>query len=80
MLLQVNHQEWSYGYAPSGSGVYSCKPMGNPMYTFRETVALGVTQLNPTEVCCSSWLTLVMPSASVCRNYAVQACLCSAGL
>ncbi|KAK9792019.1 hypothetical protein WJX73_000089 [Symbiochloris irregularis] len=48
--VEVNQLEWSYGYAPSGSGVYSCKPKVNPMYAYRESVALGVTPLSASQV------------------------------
>ena len=47
---QVNQQEWSYGFAPTGSGVYFCKPKLNPMYNYRETVTLGITPLGAQEV------------------------------
>lgn len=48
--IEINQQEWSYGYAPNGSGVYHCTPRQNPMYKYRETVTLGITPLGLTEV------------------------------
>ncbi|KAK9841991.1 hypothetical protein WJX81_002995 [Elliptochloris bilobata] len=49
--IEVFDVEWSYGYMESpGTGVYSCRPKDNPMYTFRETRSLGKTRLSPTEV------------------------------
>jgi len=42
--------EWSYGFCERGTGVYSCKPRDNPMYSFRETITLGATTLSESEV------------------------------
>ena len=42
--------EWSFGYCERGTGVYSCNPRDNPMYSFRETVTLGATTLSDSEV------------------------------
>lgn len=36
-------EEWSFGFCEYGSGVFSCPPTKNPMYTFRETIVLGET-------------------------------------
>ncbi|KAM0885092.1 hypothetical protein ACQ4PT_030559 [Festuca glaucescens] len=36
-------EEWSFGYCEHGSGVFSCPPCKNPMYTFRESIVLGKT-------------------------------------
>uniref|UniRef100_A0ACD5ZMW7 Uncharacterized protein n=1 Tax=Avena sativa TaxID=4498 RepID=A0ACD5ZMW7_AVESA len=36
-------EEWSFGYCEHGSGVFSCPPSKNPMYTFRESIVLGNT-------------------------------------
>eukprot|EP00271_Cylindrocystis_brebissonii_P002204 TRINITY_DN12613_c0_g1_i1.p1 TRINITY_DN12613_c0_g1~~TRINITY_DN12613_c0_g1_i1.p1 ORF type:complete len:358 (+),score=66.78 TRINITY_DN12613_c0_g1_i1:612-1685(+) len=41
--VEVAGGEWSYGYCEKGSGVFCCEPKSNPMYTFRETIELGVT-------------------------------------
>lgn len=41
--VEVYGLEWSFGYCPSGSGVFSCPPRANPMYSWRESVDLGVT-------------------------------------
>ncbi|XP_028773144.1 deSI-like protein At4g17486 isoform X2 [Neltuma alba] len=35
--------EWSFGFCEQGSGVFSCPSMKNPMYTYRESIVLGVT-------------------------------------
>jgi len=44
--VEVNGEEWSFGYCPYGTGVYSCTPKGNPNYTFRESIPLGVTSIS----------------------------------
>ncbi|XP_065029833.1 uncharacterized protein LOC135652661 isoform X1 [Musa acuminata AAA Group] len=36
-------EEWSFGFCEQGSGVFSCPPGGNPMYTYRERIVLGET-------------------------------------
>ena len=46
----LHDAEWSFGYCERGTGVYSCNPRDNPMYSFRETVTLGATTLSESEV------------------------------
>lgn len=48
--VQVYEEEWSFGYCESGTGVFSCHPKLNPMYTYRETVPLGSTKLSRAQV------------------------------
>ncbi|XP_026379955.1 uncharacterized protein LOC113274786 [Papaver somniferum] len=36
-------EEWSFGYCEQGTGVFSCPPSKNPMYTYRECIVLGTT-------------------------------------
>lgn len=36
-------EEWSFGFCEYGSGVFSCQPCKNPMYTYRESIVLGET-------------------------------------
>ncbi|XP_073106018.1 uncharacterized protein [Elaeis guineensis] len=36
-------EEWSFGFCEYGSGVFSCPPRRNPMYTYRESIVLGMT-------------------------------------
>ncbi|TVU12978.1 hypothetical protein EJB05_46645 [Eragrostis curvula] len=36
-------EEWSFGFCERGTGVFSCPPCKNPMYTFRESIVLGKT-------------------------------------
>ncbi|OVA13965.1 PPPDE putative peptidase domain [Macleaya cordata] len=36
-------EEWSFGYCEQGTGVFSCPPSKNPMYTYRECIVLGKT-------------------------------------
>ncbi|PIA34261.1 hypothetical protein AQUCO_03800088v1 [Aquilegia coerulea] len=36
-------EEWSFGFCEHGSGVFSCPPSKNPMYTYRERMVLGKT-------------------------------------
>ncbi|KAG0593149.1 hypothetical protein M758_1G300900 [Ceratodon purpureus] len=45
--VEVYGKEWSFGYCENGSGVFSCPPKANPMYTYRESVSLGKTELSP---------------------------------
>lgn len=37
------NEEWSFGFCENGSGVFSCPPCKNPMYTYRESIVLGET-------------------------------------
>ncbi|BBN01429.1 deubiquitinase DESI2 [Marchantia polymorpha subsp. ruderalis] len=48
--IQVYDEEWSFGFCETGSGVFSCPPKENPMYTYRESVHLGTTNLSHSEV------------------------------
>ncbi|EMS56568.1 hypothetical protein TRIUR3_04780 [Triticum urartu] len=49
--IQVyGNEEWSFGYCENGSGVFSCPPAKNPMYTFRESIVLGKTSCSPRTV------------------------------
>jgi hypothetical protein len=48
--VEIFGDEWSFGYCPSGTGVYRCAPRKNPMYAYRESVPLGVTSLSPARV------------------------------
>ncbi|KAM0946874.1 putative PPPDE peptidase domain-containing protein [Dioscorea sansibarensis] len=36
-------EEWSFGFCEFGTGVFSCPPGKNPMYTYRERIVLGET-------------------------------------
>ncbi|KAF8380180.1 hypothetical protein HHK36_027662 [Tetracentron sinense] len=36
-------EEWSFGFCDQGTGVFSCPPSKNPMYTYRECIVLGKT-------------------------------------
>lgn len=45
--IEVNMEEWSFGYCEHGTGVYSCKPKSNSMYSFRESIPVGVTSISP---------------------------------
>ncbi|KAL2920746.1 hypothetical protein RDABS01_012237 [Bienertia sinuspersici] len=38
--------EWSFGYCEQGTGVFSCPATKNPMYTYREHIVLGQTNLS----------------------------------
>lgn len=44
--VQIYGQEWSFGYCENGTGVFCCPPKQNPMYTYRESIALGKTSLS----------------------------------
>lgn len=48
--IEVYGKEWSFGFCETGSGVFSCPPMNNPMYTYRETVSLGKTNCTRSQV------------------------------
>mmetsp|Transcript_8839 Transcript_8839/g.22525 ORF Transcript_8839/g.22525 Transcript_8839/m.22525 type:complete len:221 (-) Transcript_8839:28-690(-) len=48
--LEVMGSEWSFGFCETGSGVYAVEPKRNPMYTYRETVPLGITTMSPEKV------------------------------
>ncbi|GFY84161.1 PPPDE putative thiol peptidase family protein [Actinidia rufa] len=39
-------EEWSFGYCEQGTGVFSCPPGKNPMYTYRECIVLGKTNFS----------------------------------
>ncbi|XP_057546615.1 uncharacterized protein LOC130825416 [Amaranthus tricolor] len=39
-------EEWSFGYCEQGTGVFSCPATKNPMYTYREKIVLGQTNLS----------------------------------
>ncbi|KAG6510648.1 hypothetical protein ZIOFF_028676 [Zingiber officinale] len=41
--LVYGDEEWSFGFCEQGSGVFSCPPSRNPMYTYRERIVLGET-------------------------------------
>ncbi len=43
-------EEWSFGFCENGSGVFSCPPKTNPMYTYRESVPLGDTEMSVMQV------------------------------
>ncbi|CAL0303368.1 unnamed protein product [Lupinus luteus] len=38
--------EWSFGFCEQGTGVFSCPSGKNPMYTYRESLTLGKTNLS----------------------------------
>lgn len=44
--IEVYGNEWSFGYCPHGSGVYRVLPKSNQMYTYREPVELGTTNIS----------------------------------
>ncbi|XP_020517129.1 desumoylating isopeptidase 2 isoform X2 [Amborella trichopoda] len=43
-------EEWSFGFCENGSGVFSCPPCKNPMYAYRESIALGETGFSISKV------------------------------
>jgi hypothetical protein len=49
-FAQLDNYEWSFGWCSRGTGVYVVEARRNPMYTFRETVALGPTAKSKQEV------------------------------
>lgn len=47
LLLQVyGDEEWSFGFCEQGTGVFSCPSQKNPMYTYRESIVLGITDFS----------------------------------
>ncbi|XP_021765036.1 deSI-like protein At4g17486 [Chenopodium quinoa] len=49
--IQVyGEDEWSFGYCEQGTGVFSCPATQNPMYTYREKIVLGQTNLPVSKV------------------------------
>ncbi|CAK9035604.1 Desumoylating isopeptidase 1 homolog (DeSI-1) (Polyubiquitinated substrate transporter) (POST) [Durusdinium trenchii] len=48
--VEIGGKEWSFGYAPVGSGVHCSSPRQHPQHNFRETLVLGTTTLSRTEV------------------------------
>ncbi|CAN6296746.1 unnamed protein product [Urochloa humidicola] len=43
-------EEWSFGFRYCGTGVYCCPARQNPIYTYRESIVLGVTSFSNSEV------------------------------
>ncbi|MBA0829528.1 hypothetical protein Goarm_014131, partial [Gossypium armourianum] len=43
-------EEWSFGFCEQGSGVFSCPSGKNPMYTYRESMVLGITNFSKLNV------------------------------
>lgn len=43
-------EEWSFGFCEHGSGVFSCPPRKNHLYTYRESMVLGETNLSCAKV------------------------------
>jgi len=56
--VEVYGKEWSYGYSEAGSGVFCCQPKGCTAHSYRESIPMGDTKLNPKEV--SELLTKMM--------------------
>lgn len=48
--VEVYSREWSFGYCEDGTGVFHCQPKRNPMYTYRESISLGRTELTRLQV------------------------------
>ncbi|CAN0902835.1 DeSI-like protein At4g17486 [Linum grandiflorum] len=49
--IQVyGEDEWSFGFCEIGTGVFSCPSGKNPMYTYRESIVLGKTNLSRMKV------------------------------
>jgi hypothetical protein len=67
--VEVEGWEWSYGYCERGTGVYRCRPRGNPMYKFRESVELGRTSLTRSQARATAHL-------SCCTGYVMHEAAC----
>lgn len=72
--VEVYGEEWSFGYCERGPGVFSCPPKANPMYTYRETIELGVTPLDEKRV---NQLLLEMSTDWAGRTYDLLARNCN---
>lgn len=48
--VEIGGEEWSFGYAPSGSGLHCSLPREHPQHNFRETLELGPTTMTKAEV------------------------------
>eukprot|EP00899_Mesostigma_viride_P017779 jgi/Mesvir1/26001/Mv17946-RA.1 len=48
--VEIFGDEWSFGYCEEGTGVFCCAPRKNSMYTYRETITLGVTAVSTAKV------------------------------
>jgi len=48
--VEIYGEEWSFGFCENGTGVFSCPPKQNPMYTYRESILLGHSHLSATKV------------------------------
>ncbi|XP_076945397.1 uncharacterized protein LOC143616462 [Bidens hawaiensis] len=48
--IVYGEDEWSFGFCEQGTGVFSCPAKKNPMYTYRESIALGKTNLSKSKV------------------------------
>ncbi|KAH9326699.1 hypothetical protein KI387_006877, partial [Taxus chinensis] len=44
--VEIYGEEWSFGYCENGTGVFNCPPKKNPMYTYRESIVLGKTNMS----------------------------------
>lgn len=48
--VEIFGEEWSYGFTPEGTGVFSCPPKGCDMHHYRESVEIGDCAMSKGEV------------------------------
>lgn len=48
--VEVNGEEWSYGYSPDGTGVFKCPPKGCTAHKYRESLDMGTTTMTNEEI------------------------------
>ena len=48
--VEVNGKEWSYGYSPDGSGVFSCSPKGCKAHVYKDSLEMGECQKSSAEI------------------------------
>lgn len=48
--LEVNGLEWSYGYSPDNTGVFSCPPKGCKAHKYRDSLSMGETAKSAAEI------------------------------
>ncbi|CAE7641716.1 desi2 [Symbiodinium pilosum] len=48
--VEINGEEWSYGFTDEGTGVFTCGPRECEAHSFRESIPIGATTLSQEEV------------------------------
>ena len=48
--VEVNGKEWSYGYSPDNTGVFSCPPKGCKAHVYKDSLDMGETEKSKAEI------------------------------